>query len=115
MSGLVSFLLFAAFFYVMMRFGCGRHVGHGGHVAHGGHGGHGGHHEERPPESGDPPTSAIDPVCGMAVAAGAGYSTTHQGAQYRFCSRECLGKFDAAPERYKVTAPTPTEHGSPST
>ena len=103
MSGLVSFLLFAAFFYVMMRFGCGRHVGHGGH------------HEDRPKESGDTSTSAVDPVCGMAVAAGTGFSTTHQGAQYRFCSRECLGKFDAAPDQYMVMAPAPTEHGSPST
>ena len=33
MSGLGSLLLFAAFFYFMMRFGCGAHMvhGHGGH------------------------------------------------------------------------------------
>ena len=38
MSGLVSFLLFAAVFYFMMRFGCGAHMVHG----HGG--GHSGEH-----------------------------------------------------------------------
>ena len=31
MSGLATFLFFAAFFFFMMRFGCGAHVGHGGH------------------------------------------------------------------------------------
>ena len=31
MDRLLSFLLFAAFFYLMMRFGCGSHMGHGGH------------------------------------------------------------------------------------
>ena len=33
MSGLLGFLLFAALFFVMMRFGCGAHAGHGGHRA----------------------------------------------------------------------------------
>ncbi len=31
MSGFVSLLLFAGFFYLMMRFGCGAHMVHGGH------------------------------------------------------------------------------------
>jgi hypothetical protein len=31
MSGLFSLLLFVAFFYVMMRFGCGTHMVHGDH------------------------------------------------------------------------------------
>jgi hypothetical protein len=33
MEGLFSLLLFAGFFYFMMRFGCGAHMvhGHGGH------------------------------------------------------------------------------------
>ena len=34
MSGLLSFLLFGALFFVMMRFGCGAHVSHGGHGGH---------------------------------------------------------------------------------
>lgn len=32
MDGLLSFLLFAGLFFLMMRFGCGAHVMHGGHV-----------------------------------------------------------------------------------
>ena len=39
MDGLFSLLLFALFFYVMMRFGCGAHMVHG----HGGHGDRDGH------------------------------------------------------------------------
>ena len=31
MEGLFSLLLFAGFFYLMMRFGCGSHMAHGGH------------------------------------------------------------------------------------
>ena len=38
MQGLFSLLMFAAFFYFMMRFGCGAHMVHG-------HGGHGGGHK----------------------------------------------------------------------
>lgn len=34
MEGLFSLLLFAVFFFVMMRFGCGAHVAHGGHGCH---------------------------------------------------------------------------------
>ncbi|HVT60691.1 MAG TPA: YHS domain-containing protein [Thermoanaerobaculia bacterium] len=86
MEGLVSLLLFAGLFYFMMRFGCGAHMvhGHGGHE-HGGDGAVG---------------SAIDPVCHMPVIADQGYTKMHQGRQYRFCSRACLDKFEASPERY---------------
>jgi len=85
MQGLLSLLLFAAFFYFMMRFGCGAHMVHG-------HGGHGGHEA-----SGG---GAKDPVCGMDVEAGAGYAKMHEGREYRFCSRQCLDKFDLEPQRY---------------
>ena len=51
MQGFLSLLLFAAFFYFMMRFGCGAHM------VHGNHGGHEGH--------GDTGKSITDPVCGM--------------------------------------------------
>ncbi len=44
MEGLLSLLLFAALFFLMMRFGCGSHIAHGGHGhRHGEHAGHGGH------------------------------------------------------------------------
>ena len=46
MEGLVSLLLFAAFFYFMMRFGCGAHMGHG----HRGHTRDGRNHERSDPQ-----------------------------------------------------------------
>lgn len=85
MERIVSFLLFAIFFYLMMRFGCGAHMVHGHHG--GGEADHGGD-EHR------------DPVCGMPVAQDAGYSERYQSREYRFCSRRCLDKFDADPEQY---------------
>jgi hypothetical protein len=36
MTTLLSFAVYAALFYVMMRFGCGAHMG--GHRTHAGHG-----------------------------------------------------------------------------
>jgi Cu+-exporting ATPase len=49
---------------------------------------------------------AIDPICGMTVqpesAAG---SYAHQGKTYYFCSRGCLAKFEAAPEKYLTSGP----------
>ena len=94
MNGLLSFLLFAAFFYLMMRFGCGAHMVHGGHGGHGdgeheGHSGHGGQEG-----------SAKDPVCGMPVEPGQGYTKSHEGRELHFCSRKCLDKFDAEPQKY---------------
>ena len=91
MDRIISFLLFAAFFYFMMRFGCGAHMVHG----HGGHEGHGA-----------PEGDTKDPVCGMAVAPGDGYTKMHQGRQYRFCSRKCLDQFEAEPQRYIANAST---------
>jgi len=91
MEGLFSLLLFAAFFYFMMRYGCGAHMvhGHAGHGAHGGPGDHGAH-----------PGRNVDPVCGMDVPAGQGYTEQYRGREYWLCSRVCLDKFDASPERY---------------
>ena len=86
MQGLVSLLLFAAFFYFMMRFGCGAHM------VHGHHGGH-----ERPGGVGG---NATDPVCGMEVQPGEGYAKMHEGREYRFCTRQCLDKFELEPRRY---------------
>jgi 1-phosphofructokinase family hexose kinase len=47
-----------------------------------------------------------DVVCGMEVdTALSRFSTTHQGAVYRFCSLKCQQQFEAAPTRFirKVT------------
>lgn len=87
MEGLISFLLFAGLFYVMMRFGCGAHMIHG----HGG--GHGTASKHK------------DPVCGKDVDPQQGYGKMHEGVLYRFCSRRCLDAFEADPGRY-LTART---------
>lgn len=96
MQGWLWLLIFAAFFYFMMRFGCGAHMVHGGHGGHGGaeHEGHEGHGAAM--DMG----FTKDPVCGMSVEPGQGYTENHEGKEYRFCSRKCLDKFDAEPQRY---------------
>ncbi len=106
MSGFASLLLFAAFFYLMMRFGCGAHMVHGGHGGHSGHGEddmHGG--------GGMTGMKTKDPVCGMEVEPGQGYSKVHEGREYRFCSRKCLDQFDADPKRYALTG---MQQGNPN-
>lgn len=85
MDGLLSFLLFAGFFYLMMRFGCGAHMIHGH--------GHGGHEKNKHAEH-------IDPVCGMKVDEDKGYGKMLEGQLYRFCSRSCLDKFESDPKHY---------------
>ena len=89
MDRIISFLLFAALFYFMMRFGCGSHAVHG-HQHHEGDGGIGPGARE----------SSKDPVCGMQVAPGRGYSEVFAGRAYRFCSRKCLDQFDANPKQF---------------
>jgi YHS domain-containing protein len=90
MRGLLTLLLFAGFFYLMMRFGCGAHMVHG-QSSHG-HEGHGG--------SGAGDSSAKDPVCGMLVEPGQGYTKNHEGRVLHFCSRKSLDSFEAEPQRY---------------
>jgi YHS domain-containing protein len=82
MRGLLSLLVYAGLIYLMMHFGCGAHMIHG----HGGHNGQQG--------------SAKDPVCGMNVGPGQGYVKNHDGRALHFCSRKCLDKFEAEPQRY---------------
>jgi len=86
MDGLVSLLIFAGLFYVMMRFGCGAHMVHG-------HGKNDKHNKTI--ENKD-----IDPVCGMKVETTQGYGKMHKEKLYRFCSRDCLDKFELEPEKY---------------
>ncbi len=90
MRGLLTLLLYAAFFYLMMRFGCGAHMVHG----------HGGHAHEEHGASGSGEGSARDPVCGMTVEPGQGYTKNYQGRIWQFCSRKCLDSFEAEPQRY---------------
>ena len=96
MEGLLWLLGFGVLFFLMMRYGCGAHIAHGGHGPHAGHDGHGGHASAA--------GGAKDPVCGMSVRANQGYSKAWSGQTYRFCSRNCLDQFEAAPERYATAA-----------
>lgn len=91
MDGLLSFLLLAGLFYFMMRFGCGSHIAHG-HSSHS--------HDNREI---DQSTKYVDPVCGMEVDVDKGYGKMHSGKLYRFCSRNCLDKFDIEPVLYLET------------
>ena len=97
MEGLLSLLLFAGLFFVMMRFGCGAHMVHGNH-------GHGGH-------TSDAKSSHLDIVCGMAVQQDQGYGKMYQGQLYRFCSKNCLNRFDEEPDKYINNPQTNDEEG----
>lgn len=85
MEGLVTFLIFAGLFYVMMRFGCGAHMTKDSH--------RGGQQETE--NKGN-----VDPVCGIDVGVYQGYGMMHNEALYRFCSRKCLDKFEFEPEKF---------------
>lgn len=98
MEGLLSLLIFAGIFYVMMRFGCGAHMMHG----------HKGSHDHNNNNANQ--QKHIDPVCGMEVDVDEGYGKMHQGLLYRFCSRDCLDKFESSPEQYMTNQKNHVEH-----
>jgi YHS domain-containing protein len=85
MDGLLSLLVFAFFFYLMMRMGCGSHMAHGHNE---------GHHGK------EDNVNHVDPVCHMEVNPEDGYGKMFGGRLYRFCSRKCLDKFDENPDQY---------------
>jgi YHS domain-containing protein len=78
MEGLLTLLLYAGFFYLMMRMGCGSHMAHG-------------HHDKAEAKEED---VFIDPVCGEQVAEDQGYGELVEGRLFRFCSKQCLDTFD---------------------
>ena len=80
MVDFLSFLAFVGLFYVMMRHGCGAHMVHG--------------------KADSNAVDHTDPVCGMKVSQAQGYGLMHRGQLHRFCSRNCLDKFESDPERY---------------
>ena len=88
MEGLLSMLLFAGLFFVVMRFGCGAHMMHGNHGSH--------DYDKKNKNQ----QRYIDPVCGMEVDIELGYGKMHDGNLYRFCSRDCLDKFETDPGQY---------------
>ena len=89
MDGLASLLLFAGVFYLMMRFGCGAHMVHGKNGSHGANA-----------NEGSDAVKHVDPVCGMEVDEEQGYGKIHKGQLHRFCSRNCLDKFETNPDQY---------------
>lgn len=101
MTELLWILFYVGLFYFMFRYG-----GCGGHASHRRHGGrdiggdarsHDGHH----PSGGTVFSASIDPVCGMAVSEGS-YSRVYRGREYRFCSKECVDRFDNDADQYAV-------------
>ncbi len=88
MDGLLFLLvLIGASFFVMTRF-AGR-----SQTARGHEGGCCGHEAT-------PKVDRVDPVCGNEVSENQGYSKSYDGHVYRFCSRECLDKFEETPEKF---------------
>lgn len=81
MEGVLYFLFVALWFYIMMRFGCGAHMMHGHHGSE-----HSANH--------------VDPVCGMKVPMEQGYGKMYQNTLFRFCSRNCLDKFEQDPTKF---------------
>ena len=81
MEGLLSLLIFAGLFYLMMRFGCGAHMVHG-------------HSSDKSK------AEHADPVCHMKVDPNQGYGMMHDGSLFRFCSRKCMDEFEKEPEKY---------------
>jgi Cu+-exporting ATPase len=57
---------------------------------------------------------ALDPVCGMTVdpARAAGH-VDHEGTTYHFCSKGCVAKFTADPQKFLSGAREPMAHGAP--
>jgi len=91
MPAWIYLLIFAAFFFLMMRGGCGGHVsGHGHHGEQAGRG----------PGRWSAPEKDTDPVCGMSIETKTAKSAVHDGAVYYFCSQQCRDKFEASPESY---------------
>ncbi len=98
MELLVTIAIWAGFFYLMMRFGCGSHLMGGGHKP--------GDAKETPAK-GDtselrwvPEEKDTDPVCKKTVATSTAKPSVYAGKVYYFCSRDCREVFEAAPELY---------------
>ena len=87
-GNVLYFLGWAALFFLMMRYGCGAHV-----MVHARHG-------SRSDDSWTAPEKAVDPVCGMTIAAQGAKSAVHKGHVYYFCAGSCRDKFEATPTSY---------------
>jgi YHS domain-containing protein len=92
LKSLGTLLFWGLLFFLMMRFGCGSHIGGQGH---------GGHGKGDEPSGGD----TKDPVCGMTVdPQKSTAASAYRGKTYHFCSASCRDKFEQAPEKYLAGA-----------
>lgn len=96
MESILWFLITGALFFIMMKFGCGTHMG--------GHGGHAAGREGSEGAAGGVPAAsqkAKDPVCGMEINREQAFSMIRKGdRQIYFCSERCAAKFNEEPEKY---------------
>ena len=68
--------------------------------------GHAHHRSDSQPDAMSGARHLTDPVCGMTVdPAQAAGTLVHGGRTFAFCSRECLERFQADPERYAGARP----------
>lgn len=107
METVLSILFWGGLMFLMMRFGCGKHMfGHGRKQEHKQG------RQENPDQccgtasgagSGlrwEAPESDVDPVCGKTVSTAEARPSLYEGQVYYFCSRECRETFEARPENY---------------
>jgi len=98
MELLLTIAIWAGFFYLMMRFGCGSHLMGGDHKS--------GDAKEAQVKSDAselrwiPEEKDIDPVCKKTVATSTAKPSVYDGKVYYFCSRDCREVFEVAPELY---------------
>ena len=96
LQNILYFAIWAAFIFLMMRYGCGAHImGHGHH-----HDGTGSNDHGDGNVRWVPPDRAVDPVCGVTVQTAGAKSAVHDGHVYYFCSQDCRAKFEAMPASY---------------
>ena len=99
MQTLIWFLVWGAFFFLMMRFGCGAHI-----MGHAHRHSHDGGTLDTPLSPGGarwiPPAKDIDPVCGMTIETAGAKSAVYDGHVYYFCSQECRQKFESSPQSH---------------
>ena len=97
MEALFYFVIWAAVFFLMLRFGCGAHVMGPGRDREGGG-------ADKRGDSGNlrwvPPARDIDPVCKTMIRTSSAKPSVHDGKVFYFCSRECREIFEAAPDQY---------------
>jgi YHS domain-containing protein len=100
MEALLYFAVWAGLVFLMMRFGCGRHMmGHGHGNSHSQASG-GNAETDRDEPRWIAPREDVDPVCGTTVSTDKAKSSVFDGHVYYLCSRECREVFEAAPRTY---------------